>query len=114
MKEINDRISREQVIALRQGDASAGLRKDYWSDDDREMLKKKYQDGDGITELALVFRRTEPAIVSQLTALKMFKRSRAPRRKEPDCLCPNVNAIRTVLNAGKRYCLRQQAIVDEF
>lgn len=88
MKEINDRISREQVIALRQGEASAGLRKDYWSDDDREMLKKKYQDGDGITELALVFRRTETAIVSQLSCLKMFKQCRAPRRKEPDCLCP--------------------------
>lgn len=88
MKETNDRISREQVIALRQGDASAGLRKDYWSDDDREMLKKKYQDGDGITELALIFRRTETAIFTQLYALGMFARSRAPRRKEPDCLCP--------------------------
>lgn len=88
MKETNNRISRERVIALRRGDACAGLRKDYWSDDDREMLKKKYQDGDGITELALIFRRTETAIFTQLYALGMFARSRAPRRKEPDCLCP--------------------------
>ena len=88
MKETSNRISREQVIALRRGDASAGLRKDYWSDDDREMLKKKYQDGDGITELALVFRRTETAIFTQLSALRMFKESRAPRRKKLDCLCP--------------------------
>lgn len=88
MKGTNNRINREQIIALRQGDTSAGLRKDYWSDDDREMLKKKFQDGDGITEIALAFRRTETAIVTQLNALKMFKQSRAPRRKEPDCLCP--------------------------
>ena len=88
MKETNNRISRERVIALRRGDACAGLRKDYWSDDDREMLKKKFQEGDGITEIALAFKRTETAIVTQLNAMCMFKRSRASRQKEPECLCP--------------------------
>ena len=40
MKETKNNTSREQIIALRQGDASADVRKDYWSADDRELLKK--------------------------------------------------------------------------
>ncbi|MBD5168934.1 MAG: hypothetical protein HDT20_02235 [Oscillibacter sp.] len=88
MKETKDNTCREQIIALRQGDASADVRKDYWSADDRELLKKMFLDGDGITDMALNFRRSETAIVTQLNTMGMFKRSRASRRKEPDCLCP--------------------------
>ena len=88
MKGTKDSTRRNQIIALRQGDASASVRKNYWSNDDREMLKKKFLEGDRITEIAIDFNRTELAIVTQLNAMGMFKRSRASRRKEPDRLCP--------------------------
>lgn len=88
MEKTTNNPRREQIIALRQGDASASVRKNCWSNDDREMLKKKFLEGDGITEIALSFDRTEPAIVTQLYAMGMFKQSRAPRRKKLGCLCP--------------------------
>jgi len=79
--------SREEIIALRCGTARAGLSKAYWSNEDRERLQRMFYDGDSITDMALTFQRSEPAIFAQLQEMGMFKRSRAARQKDSECLC---------------------------
>ena len=107
MKRTTNNTSREQIIALRQRDASAGLRADYWSSDDRDTLQKMFDDGAGITEMALFFHRSETAIVAQLNTLGMFERSRASRQKESDCLCPNCKFYPKCDKCRERMKIRQ-------
>lgn len=102
MKSHDINNKREQVIALRQGGASVEIRKDYWSEDDREQLKMMFFDGYDITDMALRFRRSEIAIYAQLNAMGVFNRARAARQKDSKCLCPKCERYPDCTKCQKR------------
>lgn len=65
---------------------------DYWTDDEKNQLVKMFNEGIGITEIAMRLQRTEPAIVQQIEKLDLYHRKDAPSRrkschKEAKCLC---------------------------
>ncbi len=65
---------------------------DYWEDEEKNQLVRMFNDGVGITEMAMALQRTEPAIIQQVEKLDLYQRKAAPVRrknqaKEPQCLC---------------------------
>jgi len=51
---------------------------EYWSDEEREDLSRKFNEGAGISEIAVALHRSEPAIMQQIE-------KRAARQL--NCLC---------------------------
>ncbi len=65
---------------------------DYWKDDEKDQLISLFYDGIGLSEIAVILQRTEPAIIQQAEKLDLYQRKAAPVRrknqaKEPQCLC---------------------------
>lgn len=73
------------VIALRRD--GAAKKKGYWKEEERKLFIKMYNEGAGITELALQFGRSESAIMNQVDKLGLNPRVRASRKEKLGCLC---------------------------
>lgn len=78
---------REQIKALRQRSIPMKGSRDYWTDAERQQLEQLYCGGEGISEIALTFGRSETAIQNQIKALGLHQRIRAPRQEKTKC-CP--------------------------
>lgn len=48
---------------------------DTWEPKETEELIKRFRNGEGITGLALIFCRSEPAIMKQIEALDLYGRN---------------------------------------
>ena len=63
---------------------------DYWTAEEKEALVQKFNEGEGITAMALDLQRTESAVIQQIEALDLFGRKKKnPVPKPPCCLCAN-------------------------
>ena len=71
----------ESVRSLRNHKDQLEREGDYWSDEDRERLKDMFEDGVGITEIAIRLQRTEPAVFQQIEKLDLYRRKDRPRRR---------------------------------
>ena len=63
---------------------------DYWSEDDRQRLKSMFEEGEGISEIALRLERSESSVFQQLVSMDMFadsKISRTRKRSPSGCKC---------------------------
>lgn len=62
---------------------------EYWKEEERELLKKRYQEGIGISEIALELQRSESGVFQQLFYLNVIRTpgERRPRCKEAECRC---------------------------
>ena len=64
---------------------------EYWSDEERENLSRKFNEGAGISEIAITLHRSEPAIMQQIEKLDLFDRKENPWRqraaRQLNCLC---------------------------
>ena len=80
-------ITREEIIALRQND-KPNHRK-CWAKEDRQKIIDMHQAGVGITEMAVIFQRSEAAIFNQINQLCLTRRTRSPNRSSYDCKCPD-------------------------
>jgi hypothetical protein len=87
----NDRSEEELLRAYRNGDLVPVNIGGYWSEAEKKALRAMFENGVGISSIALNFQRSENSIVQQLMAQGMFtapgaRRSRHP--KAPQCKCP--------------------------
>ena len=53
----------------------------YWEKEEIERLEEMFNSGAGITEIALVLERSEPAVVQQIEKLDLYGRKQNPQRK---------------------------------
>ena len=86
--------NQEQLLQeYRQGRVQPERAGDYWGKEERKDLARYYDEGRGISEMALLFNRGEMAIYQQLIGLDLFTtpattRYRGKREKTPKCpLC---------------------------
>lgn len=80
----------ESVINMRKRTVRLDREGDYWNESERCELRKKFDEGEGITAMALAFQRTESAIIQQIELMDLFGRKKKPATpKEPHCLCAN-------------------------
>lgn len=95
------------LVALRSGEVQAQHSGDYWSKEDREKLYQFFQDGCGISQIAIEMGRTERAIFNQLDRAGLLAPQSRPRSRRANqsgiqCLCPDCN-MTTCQNCGKEY-----------
>lgn len=87
----NEYEKRKRLKALRNGQLTAERSKDFWSENEREDVNRRYLSGEGISEMALALQRDEGAIVQQLTAMKLMTPPGKHRQRKPKplrCQCP--------------------------
>ena len=89
---MNQNEYREAVRNMRQSPALLERSGDYWSDDDKEKLERLFNEGVGITEIAMILQRSETAVVQQIEKLDLYDRKRYPTRQRncaaaAKCLC---------------------------
>lgn len=80
----------ESVKNMRKRTVRLDREGDYWTSDEKEILRQKFFQGEGITMMAINLQRTESAIIQQIELMDLFERKKkntAP--KEPRCLCTN-------------------------
>lgn len=63
---------RQGVINMRNRDSKLRNEGEYWTDEERRQLAANYIGGMGITEMAILFQRSEQAICQQLAVLGLF------------------------------------------
>ena len=49
---------------------------DSWTQNENELLIKKFREGEGITAMAMIFSRSDPAIMKQIEALDLYSRNK--------------------------------------
>lgn len=85
--------TRELLMAIREGRVPSERSGEYWSDDERDTLRRLYMDGTGISQIALYLQRSENAVVQQLIVQNLLTppgNSRGRRKTESRCRCPKV------------------------
>ena len=84
------------VQALRQGLIRPEREGEYWTDDEREKLRKSFDEGVSVTDLAIQLHRSEPAIMQQIEKQDLYGRKTNPRRRKLEkshvCACSSCRA----------------------
>ncbi len=85
---------------------------DYWTAEERDKLRTMFDDGTGISEMALILQRTEHAVTQQVEKLDLYRRKEYPQRnrnpmKAQSCLCGTCQLDRTLCPRYKD-CLSDQ------
>lgn len=101
--------SKEDLIALRKGEKHPERSGEYWSKKERQALIRDFMGGEGISNMAIKYQRTEPAVVQELKNTDMFENQSRRRRKNRNhstdlcCHCPTCT-MKDCPNCGKEIC----------
>lgn len=83
---------REAVRTVRHSPALLERRGEYWSNEDKEKVDNLFNQGVGITEIAMILQRSETAIMQQIEKQDLYDRKLYPTRQRNNsvpskCLC---------------------------
>ncbi len=85
---------RKELLALRNGERAPQRSGEYWTEEELRSLTIKFENGVGISEIAVQLDRTEVAIYQQLEKKGFLANQCKPRNRRKreritqDCLCP--------------------------
>lgn len=81
----------EIIKKMRAENMAAPRSNDYWSSEDTELLRRLFYAGTGISAIAILLHRTEPAVMQRIELNDLYGRRMNPQRrkqaKSPRCLC---------------------------
>lgn len=82
----------QTVINMRRRTVRLEREGDYWTKEEKEALRRLFNEGVDITEMASILQRTEPAIIQQIENMDLYERKKNPIRRKshtkgPGCLC---------------------------
>lgn len=85
-------IEREMIRRHRNGTIRFDREGEVWRDDEKRKVKIMFEEGYGISEIAIDVGRTEPAVMQQIEKMDLYQRALNPKRhksppKAPICLC---------------------------
>lgn len=91
---MNENSFAESIRNLRRRGSRMEREGDYWDQDEKKRLEDMFDDGVGISEIAIRLQRTEPAVIQQIEKLDLYRRKDHPKRrrmtsKACSCLCPS-------------------------
>ena len=83
---------REAVRTVRRSPALLERRGEYWSNEDKEKVDNLFNQGVGITEIAMILQRSESAVMQQIEKQDLYLRKQYPCRQKncstpAKCLC---------------------------
>ena len=90
--EKQDYDQRQLLVALRNGDIPFERSQEYWSDEERQELRRRFHNGEGISKISLLLQRSENAIFQQLAGMGLSTppdKQRTRALKPPKCKCPH-------------------------
>ncbi|MDO5786046.1 MAG: hypothetical protein Q4P20_13410 [Eubacteriales bacterium] len=105
-------MRQNDLIAMRMN--GKGLDNDglYWSEEDRKTLVNAFESGIGVSEIALLLKRSETAIMQQITreGLMKFETKKRNRsaKKSAKCLCPTCECRDTCDKVMRKNCSNQK------
>ena len=79
---MNDNNKTEMIRALRNRTTKLQREGDYWDQEEIEKLKDMFNEGVGISDIALQLQRTEPAVQQQIEKLDLYRRKDRPQRRK--------------------------------
>lgn len=106
---------KEKTRLMRNGELQLSRDREYWTDDERDVLRREYVNGTSINEIALMLERSESAIYQQIERLSLCVRNPFSSRKKnsvdkgQDCLCKTCKCGRALCPRCKVY----QAVLEE-
>ena len=62
-----------------------------WTSDELQQLQKMFDEGVGISEMAVHLQRSELAIINQVKG--MYRRVRTPKECKVECKCPQCQGL---------------------
>ena len=80
----------EQIKEMRRNSSFSQHNKDYWSEKNDKDLGRMYDEGYGISEIAVEMGRTENSIAKRIKDLKLDEKryNTKPKKSKPaECLC---------------------------
>ena len=78
---------RVQFMYMRKTPYAQDRDRDIWTEDERNQLKKMFNAGEELSEIALVLQRTELAICQQAMVMGLYVRKRRPKMEQTGCKC---------------------------
>ena len=106
---MNDEELKTKTISMRTGALKMKRDRDYWTEDDRQVLRTRFGAGVSVNEIAIELERSEAAVYQQIEQMQLYKRnpfaSRKRQRtaKETVCLCDNCTCDRALCPRCKVY-----------
>lgn len=104
---LNEQEFRLTVMNMRNKLVPLEREGEYWSDEERDQMRCLFENGTGLTTIAMILQRTEMAVIQQGMLMNLFSPPHARRQyvhKPPRCHCPNCKV-------DPMQCPRQQAAV---
>ena len=105
------------VQALWQGLIRPEREGEYWTEDERDQLRRCFDEGMDVTDIAIQLRRSEPAIMQQIEKQDLYGRKTNPRRrkspKDHICLCSVCLALKELCPIAQRYSVNTEADENE-
>ena len=101
------RAIKYKVLALRE--SIPEKQSSAWTKDEKKQLAEMFYDGVGITEMAIFFERSEPAIINMLDDMKMYvkKQRRRVAGISSACKCPECELFTTGRCEGGKFCKKE-------
>lgn len=98
----------ETVKAMRNRTTRLEHEGDYWSEEEKEWLARLFEQGVGISEIAVLLQRTEPAVIQQIEKMDLYQRREYPARRRNEakshvCLCKNCKLERSCCPRCNQY-----------
>lgn len=81
--------------------------RERWKEEDKIRLVEMFDEGVGITKMALELHRSEKAIMAQINKMGLYERILAPRQKKSGCLCPECDEREECMENGGSTCSKQ-------
>lgn len=92
---MNENNTKETMVkGFRNGEIVPDRCGEFWDEKERACLRQCFQQGIGISEIALFLQRSEMGVIQQLMCLNLITPSgkqRYRKRKEDRCLCAKCN-----------------------
>lgn len=77
---MNNELQKERIRILRQRTDRLEHEGDFWTKDEIKMLVNGFHDCVGITEMADLLQRMEPAVMQQIEKMDLYHRKDNPKR----------------------------------
>lgn len=99
---MDSEVLHKEIQKMRQNRTPHSKNHEYWSEEESKRLSNLFDEGVGLSEIALQMGRTERAIVLKVNKDKLYAAVYAPR-KTPDamgCLCEKCTLKDTCESCG--------------
>ena len=77
----NENPKEETIIAMRNREIRLNREGEYWTGEEKEQLRTMFEAGFGITKIAYILCRTEPAVYQQIESMDLYNRKANPQRR---------------------------------